>query len=174
MKPFISVFAFVFVLGFSSATRAAEPATANPSDAIRSFYRWYVNELIANRQPMENRKEMKRFVSERLLDMIDKMKKSPDGLDFDYFLDAQDFDNLWAKNVTVSNLKVSGKSAKADVLLAGTGEMRRQLKLSLVNDGVAWKIIRVQRAFYRVSATGRIANGIGPFYNGGSRWTGSS
>ena len=174
MKPFISFFAFVFVLGFSSSARAAEPSTANPSDAIRGFYHWYVNELIANRQPMENRKEMKRFVSERLLALIDKMKKSRDGLDFDYFLDAQDFDNLWAKNVIVSNLKISGKSATADVLLAGKGEMRRQLKLSLVNDGVAWKIIRVQRAFYRVSASGRIAKESSRFYNGGSRWTASS
>jgi len=34
-----------------------------------------------------------------------------------------------------------------DVLLVGKGEMRRQLKVSLVNDGVAWKIIRVQGAF---------------------------
>ena len=142
MKPFISVLAFITVAGFSSATRAAEPSTANPSDAIRSFYRWYVNEMIANRQPMENRKEMKRFVGERLLNLIDRMKKGPDGLDFDYFLDAQDFDNLWAKNITVSNLKVSGKNATAEVLLAGKGEMRRQLKVSLVNDGVAWKIIR--------------------------------
>jgi hypothetical protein len=174
MKPLVSVLAFVFVLGFSSTIRAAEPSTANPSDAIQKFYRWYVNELIANHQPMENRKEMKRFVSERLLNLIDRMKKGPDGLDGDYFLDAQDFDNLWAKNITVSNLKVSGKNATADVLLVGKGEMRRQLKVSLVNDGVAWKIIRVQGAFYRVSASGRIANGIGLFYNDGSRWTASS
>jgi len=144
MKPFISVLAFIIAFGFSSATRAAEPSTANPSDAIRGFYRWYVTALIANKQPMENRKEMKRFVTERLLSEIDKMKKGPDGLDGDYFLDAQDFDNLWAKNITVSDLKVTGKNASAEVLLAGKGEMRRKLKVNLVSDGTAWKIDRVQ------------------------------
>ena len=144
MKPFISIFAFVLILGFSTAARAAEPSTANPSDAIRGFYRWYVTALIANKQPLENRKEMKRFVTERLLNEIDKMKKGPDGLDGDYFLDAQDFDNLWAKNITVSDLKVSGKNATAEVLLAGKGEMRRRLKVSLTSDGVAWKIDKVQ------------------------------
>ena len=144
MKPFISVLAFIIAFGFSSATRAAEPSTANPSDAIRGFYRWYVTALIANKQPMENRKEMKRFVTERLLSEIDKMKKGPDGLDGDYFLDAQDFDNLWAKNIAVSDLKVSGKNASAEVLLAGKGEMRRKLKVNLVSDGTAWKIDRVQ------------------------------
>jgi len=144
MKPFISVLAFIIAFGFSSATRAAEPSTANPSDAVRGFYRWYVTALIANKQPMENRKEMKRFVTERLLSEIDKMKKGPDGLDGDYFLDAQDFDNLWAKNITVSDLKVSGKNASAEVLLAGKGKMRRKLKVNLVSDGTAWKIDKVQ------------------------------
>jgi len=144
MKPFISVLAFIIAFGFSSATRAAEPSTANPSDAVRGFYRWYVTALIANKQPMENRKEMKRFVTERLLSEIDKMKKGPDGLDGDYFLDAQDFDNLWAKNIAVSDLKVIGKNASAEVLLAGKGEMRRKLKVNLVSDGTAWKIDRVQ------------------------------
>ena len=144
MKPFISILAFIIALGFSSATGAAAPSTANPSDAIRGFYRWYVTELIANKQPMENRKEMKRFVTERLLSEIDKMKKGPDGLDGDYFLDAQDFDNLWAKNITVSDLKVSGKNASAEVLLAGKGEMRRKLKVNLVSDGTAWKIDKVE------------------------------
>ena len=144
MKPFISILAFIIALGFSSATGAAEPSTANPSDAIRGFYRWYVTALIANKQPMENRKEMKRFVTERLLSEIDKMKKGPDGLDGDYFLDAQDFDNLWAKNIAVSDLKVSGKNASAEVLLAGKGEMRRKLKVNLVSDGTAWKIDKVE------------------------------
>jgi hypothetical protein len=144
MKPLISVVAFVFVLGFSSPAHAAQPSTENPSDAIRSFYRWYVTELIANRNPMENRKELKRFATERLLREIDKMKKGPDGLDSDYFVDAQDFDNLWAKNITVSDLKVSGRNATAEVLLAGKGEMRRKLKVNLVSDGTAWKVDKVQ------------------------------
>jgi hypothetical protein len=144
MKLIISVVAFIVGLGLSSGVRAAEASTANPSDAIRGFYRWYVTELIANRQPLENRRELKRFATERLLRQIDKMKKSPDGVGSDYFLDAQDFDNLWAKNITVSDLKVSGKNATAEVRLTGKGEMRRRLKVSLVSDGAAWKIDEVR------------------------------
>ena len=41
-------------------------------------------------------------------------------------------------------MKVSGKNATAEVLLAGKGEMRRRLKVNLVNDGAAWKIDKVQ------------------------------
>jgi hypothetical protein len=174
MKPIISIFAFILVLGLSSVARAAEPSTANPSDTIRGFYRWYVTELIANRQPLENSQEIKRFVTEGLLNRIDRTKKGPDGLDSDYFLDAQDFDNLWAKNISVSNVKVSGKDATAEVILTGKGEMRRRLKLSLVNDGEAWKINKVRGVIFRLSTSGRIAKERGPFYNGSSRWTASS
>jgi tartrate dehydratase alpha subunit/fumarate hydratase class I-like protein len=147
MKSLFSVLALVVALGFCSAMRAAEPSTAagsNPSDTIRSFYRWYVTELIANRNPMENRRELRRFATERLLKEIDRMKKGADGLGGDYFLDAQDFDNLWAKNISVLDVKITGMKATAEVLLAGQGEMRRRLKVSLVKDGTVWKIDKVQ------------------------------
>jgi hypothetical protein len=147
MKSLSSVLALVVACGFCSAMRAAEPSTAagsNPSDTIRSFYRWYVTELIANRNPIENHKELKRFATERLLKEIDRMMKGADGLGADYFLDAQDFDNLWAKNISVSDVKITGMKATAEVLLAGKGEMRRRLTVSLVNDGGIWKVDKVQ------------------------------
>jgi Protein of unknown function (DUF3828) len=144
MKLLVSVVVLVVALGFSSTTKAAEPSATNPSDAIRNFYRWYVAELIANHNPMENRKELRRFATERLLKEIDRMKKGPDGLDGDYFVDAQDFDELWAKNITVSDVKVSGTKASAEVLLAGKGDMRRRLQVSLVKDGGIWKVDKVK------------------------------
>lgn len=144
MKLLVSVFALVVALGFSSATKAAEPSAENPSDAVRNFYRWYVTELIANRNPMENGKEMKRFATARLLKEIGRMKKGPDGLDGDYFVDAQDFDELWAKNITVSDVKITGTKASAEVLLAGKGDMRRRLQVSLVKDGGNWKVDKVK------------------------------
>jgi hypothetical protein len=87
---------------------------------------------------------MKRFATGRLLREIGKMKQGPDGLDGDYFLDAQDFDDLWAKNISVSDLKITGGNATAEVLLAGKGEMRRRLKVYLVSDRASWKIDRAQ------------------------------
>jgi Protein of unknown function (DUF3828) len=142
MKRIFALPALVLVLSLLPI-RAAEP-NAKPEESIRNFYHWYVTELIANREPMGNRKELKHFVTERLLKEIDGMKKGPDGLDGDYFVDAQDFDNLWAKNITISDVKVSGKNATAEVRLVGKGEMRRQLKVWLVSDGASWKIDKVQ------------------------------
>jgi hypothetical protein len=147
MKSLASVFILVVAFGFCSGMRAAEPsavADSNPADSLRSFYRWYVTELVANRNPLENPKELKRFATERLLKEIDRMKKGPDGLDGDYFVDTQDFDGLWAKNITVSDVKISGTKATADLLLAGKGNMRRRLQVSLVRDGSVWKVDKVK------------------------------
>ena len=144
MKLLVSLVTLVVALGISSVAQATEPVAANPSEAIRNFYHWYVGELIANRDPLANRSQLKRFVTERLVKEIDRMKKGPDGLDGDYFVDAQDFDDLWAKNITVSDVKISGAKATAEVLLAGKPDMRRRLQLSLVNDAGAWKVDKVK------------------------------
>jgi hypothetical protein len=127
--------------------QAAEPAkssSATPGDSIRSFYHWYVTALVANRNPMEQRAELKRFATDRLLKEIDKMKKGPDGLDGDYFVDAQDFDPFWAKNISISAVQTNGDKSNAHVLLDGAKGMRKKLIVHLVKEGRSWKVDKVQ------------------------------
>ena len=62
----ISVAVTVFATG---QVRAAESA-ATPEDCIRNFYRWYVTNLVANRDPMKQRKEIRQYATERLLKEI--------------------------------------------------------------------------------------------------------
>ena len=126
------------------AADADKASNSTPEECIRSFYKWYVTALIANRDPMKQRAEMKRFATDRLLKEIDKVKKGPEGLNSDYFLDAQDFDEQWAKKISVSNVKMEGAKASAHVLLDGPEGMRKKLVVQLVNDAGAWKIDKVQ------------------------------
>jgi Protein of unknown function (DUF3828) len=147
MKRIVWIVTFIAALAFSNFGKAAEPAKtsgSDPTDTIRGFYRWYVTALIKNQEPIKNRKEMKRFTTERLLREIGKMKQGPEGLEGDYFLDAQDFDDLWAKNITVSNVKVSGSRATVEVHLSGKDEMRRHLKVDLVAEAGTWKVDKVK------------------------------
>ena len=123
--------------------QAAE-STATPEDCIRNFYRWYVTNLVANRDPLKQRKEIRQFATERLLKEIDKMVKGPDGLDGDYFVDAQDFDPLWAKNIAISGVQTKGDKSSAHVLLDGAKGMRRKLVVHLVREGGTWKVDKVQ------------------------------
>lgn len=147
MKRFFALVALLAVAALSFPANAAEPAKSSnstPEESIRSFYHWYVTALIANRDPMKQRAEMKRFATERLLKEIDKKRKSADGLGSDYFLDAQDFDDQWAKKISVSNVDIQGAKATAHVLLDASPEMRRKLAVQLVNDAGSWKIDKVQ------------------------------
>jgi hypothetical protein len=123
--------------------RAAEPAAA-PEDCIRNFYHWYVTNLIANRNPMKQRGELRRYATERLLKEIDKMEKSPDGLDGDYFVDAQDFDPVWAKKISISDVQTRADRSQAHVLLDGAKGMRKKLLVRLVKESGTWKVDKVQ------------------------------
>ena len=136
----LSIAAALLAIG---QVRAAESA-ATPEDCIRNFYRWYVTNLVASRDPMKQRKEIRQYATERLLREIDKMMKGPDGLDGDYFVDAQDFDPLWAKNISVSAVKTQGDKSSAHVLLNGSQGMKKNLVVQLVKENGAWKVDKVQ------------------------------
>ena len=124
-------------------TRAAE-VSATPEECIRNFYRWYVTNLQANREPLKQRSEIRQYATERLLKELAKMKMGPDGLNADYFLDAQDFDPKWAKNISISGVQTQGDKSSAHVLLNASPEMQTKLVVHLVKEGGSWKVDKVQ------------------------------
>jgi hypothetical protein len=140
------IFALVSILAATALCpiRAADEKNATPEDCIRNFYRWYVTNLVANRDPMKQRAEIRRYATARLLNKIDKMEKGPDGLDGDYFVDAQDFDPLWAKNISISAVKINGDKSNARVVLDGAKGMRKKLVVFLVKESGSWKVDKVQ------------------------------
>src|SRR6476646_681316 len=115
----IAVLIAVVAAFLTGQIRAAERASATPEVCIRNFYHWYVTNLVANRDPMKQRAEIRRYATERLLKEIDKMEKGPNGLDGDYFVDAQDFDPLWASKIQISAVQIHGDKASAQVVLDG-------------------------------------------------------
>jgi hypothetical protein len=127
----------------ATQTVAAE-TSATPEECIRNFYRWYVTNLVANHDPMKQRKEIRNYATERLLKEIDKMTKGPDGLDGDYFVDAQDFDPLWAKNISISAVQTQGDKSNAHVLLKGAPGMQKKLVVYLVKESGTWKVDKVK------------------------------
>jgi hypothetical protein len=140
------IFALVICLvaaAVGSPARAAESA-ATPEECIRNFYAWYVKNLVANRDPMKQRKEIRRYATERLLKELEKMTKGPDGLNGDYFTDAQDFDPLWAKNISISGVQYYGDRSNAHVLLNGSKGMRKKLIVHLAKEDGTWKVEKVQ------------------------------
>jgi hypothetical protein len=134
----------VLLLALSSGA-AEETDASSPESVIRQFYQWYVPVLVSQRDPFEkDRAQLKRFVTERLLRQIDHARKGPDGLDGDYFVDAQDFDQEWARNITVSTPIIQNKHAAVEVELKSSELGPRNLLVDLVWDHGTWKFDKVE------------------------------
>ncbi len=117
----------------------------NPADALRSFYSWYVHEVANGSRPLEKeRDQMRKFVTDRLLDRIDKMPKGPGGLDGDFFLNAQEVDPEWGKNIAVANNSVGRTMSTLGVILTGRKLGDRQFDVKMLFQQGAWKIDEVK------------------------------
>ena len=116
--------------------------SSKPESVIREFYKWYVQLVDANRSPMmDEPARLKRYATDGMLRRIDKLAKNQE-LGADPFLQAQDVDKGWAKNIKVSNPKIAGNVATANVELKGS-EMSHKLAVTLRQESGAWKIDKV-------------------------------
>jgi hypothetical protein len=125
---------------FCCLSAVAQTVNSTPEATIKGFYSWYVKEISKNKFPLtEQPAKMKTFITARC---YNENKKTYDKNEFDadYFIAAQDFDEKWATNIKVSNVKIVGNKATANVLLDGKGSFDNKLKLKLVKEKSSWKI----------------------------------
>lgn len=143
-NSFRLLIALVFLCaGAVHHSHAQTAAADSPAGVIREFYKWYVTTLKSDKDPFtDGRSEMKRFATSRLIAQIEKARKSGD-VGSDPFLDAQDFDAEWAKNIKVSDPVTKGDVATANVELRGTEMGAQKLQVTMRQEGGAWKVDKV-------------------------------
>ena len=118
-------------------------AAGKPESVIREFYQWYVQTVAANRSPMTDEPaKLKRYATDGMLRRIDKLSKAQE-LEADQFLQAQDVDGGWAKNIKVSSATIAGDTATANVELKGSEMGSHKLVVTLRQESGAWKIDKV-------------------------------
>lgn len=144
LQFFLHAALLIAFLGPSTAQAQETGGSTKPESVIREFYQWYVQAVLADRSPMNDRAKLKQYASVGMLRRIDKAVKA-DELGFDPFLHAQDLDKAWAKNITVSKPKIAGEVATADVELKGPEMGTHKLALTLRQEGGAWKIDKVDQ-----------------------------
>ncbi|NHZ34624.1 DUF3828 domain-containing protein [Massilia rubra] len=118
-----------------------------PSPAVTTsdFYKWYIHSLVANHQPLSDEKvKLGTYVSKSLIAEIEKRMNSEDGLDADYFIQAQDYFDDWEKNISVTKSRISGNTATVRVTLGASKESIHHLELTLKKEDSVWKIRRVR------------------------------
>lgn len=124
---------------------APASAQSTPEESAKSFYRWYLGELTAKREPVrDNKRQMLGKISTRLGRWI--YSPSYEEYGADYFIDAQDFDENWAKYVTATRVSWNRKKAVVKVKLSvpkgtSSGFGTRFLTIGLVLESTpVWKI----------------------------------
>lgn len=121
-------------------------AQKTPESTIKSFYAWYIREISKNKFPLtEQPNKMKQFIT---VSCYNQNKRAYDRGEFDadYFISAQDFDEKWATNNKVSNLKIKGSTATANVNFYAKS-FNHKLKLKLLKQQGVWKIDVIEPIF---------------------------
>lgn len=144
LQLLLAVVALCTIAGRPSL-HAVTPAGATPEEMLRTFYAWYVPALEGGVDVMETRRpELRRYVSARMLRVIDGKRRVEGGLEADPFLEAQDHDLQWGKNIAVRHVQVRGKTAVADVTLTSKVMEACRLRVTLTREDNAWKLDRVE------------------------------
>lgn len=113
-----------------------------PDVTVQHFYAWYLHLLNQNQDPLgKHQAELSKFVTPRLMAALNRALKRPDGIDADFFVDAQDEDPAWEKNISTSAMTVQADRATVNVTLKG-GEAfgTKRLKIGLRKQAGGWKI----------------------------------
>lgn len=137
-------FLTLIIGGLPSITLAQTSGT--PEAAAANFYRWYLRQLNAGKDPRsQQRKTLLTFLSR---DFGRRFYAIPnDRYDADVFLDAQDFDEEWERSVSTSRASVRGKRATFNIILGvfkngkiSKGIGRHILRVQMIRDRGGWKI----------------------------------
>lgn len=131
----------LIVLSFAGSEPLAQ-APLTPEVTVQRFYTWYLHSLNQNQNPLgKHQAELSKFVTPRLMSSLNRALKRPDGIDADFFIDAQDWDPLWEKNIGASAATVQADRATVNVTLKG-GEAfgTKRLKVGLRRQAGVWKI----------------------------------
>jgi hypothetical protein len=143
LAPFTLV-CLLLVCAFGAHAQSPDSSQNTPQATLTSFYRWYLQEFAKSRDPLhDDPAKIEGYVSKKLLREIDRLNKSSEGLDADYFIRAQDYLEDWASNIVVSDVQIKDRTASATVTLGATKESRYPLKLNLSKEGDVWKIAKV-------------------------------
>jgi hypothetical protein len=125
----------------------ASPALAKsppPEQAALQFYRWYMQSLTVNQDPLKQSPvQMSAYVEKGLMTDL-KRRMSRKGLHADYFIQAQQYREDWATHIRAVRPTVQGNIASVVVLLGATADTRRILALTMSREDGDWKISMVR------------------------------
>lgn len=116
---------------------ATSQTASAPEAVVKNFYRWYIERLNKDKDPLTQEKgALRKYITPEFLRKAPKLLEQTNA---DVFICAQDWDKDWGRNVSVSSLNIQGTAATLTVGLSGD-MMNHKLKVKLKQLSGAWKI----------------------------------
>ena len=130
----------IAALAFLAAPVRAQQA-AKPEDVTRGFYSWYLHQLtLENMNPLKQKATALKYLTPQLYANAPRLIRR---MDADIFICAQDWDNGWEKNFSVSTPQIKNSSATATVTLPSGETDRIKIDLTLIKTASGWRTNKV-------------------------------
>ena len=114
---------------------------AGPQDVARGFYSWYLHQLtLEHANPLKQKTTALKYMTPQLYTNAPRLIRR---MDADIFICAQDWDNGWEKNFTVSTPQIKNSSATATVTLPSGETDKIKIDLTLIKTAAGWRINKV-------------------------------
>jgi hypothetical protein len=114
---------------------------ATPEDVARGFYSWYLHQLNReNVEPLKQKTTALKYLTPQLYANAPRLIRR---MDADIFICAQDWDQGWEKNFTVSTPQITNSSATETVTLPSGDTDKIQINLTLIKTASGWRINKV-------------------------------
>ena len=137
-KPFLLVVIAAVAL-LSIPARAQQ--SPSPQDVMRGFYSWYLHQLtVENSNPLKQRNAMLKYVTPQLYANAPRLIRR---MDADIFICAQDWDNGWEKNFSVTTPEIKNSNATATVTLPSGETDKIRINVTLLKTASGWRINKV-------------------------------
>jgi hypothetical protein len=144
VKPLVQTIAGLLIV-ITSVAVLSRPARAQqlatPEATARGFYSWYLHQLSReNAEPLKQKTTALKYLTPQLYANAPRLIRR---MDADIFICAQDWDNGWEKDFSVSTPEIKNNSATATVTLPSGETDRIRINLTLLKTAAGWRINKV-------------------------------
>ena len=138
-----SIGLLLIVTGILAMLPTTSQAQTSPDETLKTFYKWYLHELVSERYPKPTSPKVNAVISARLRNWF--KSKAGREWDADYFIDAQDWDPKWETHIKTTDPVIKGNNAELRVILgpevkAVDSMSPHTLRIKMVKEKGGWKI----------------------------------
>ena len=138
----VRVLAMCLVSLTASFTLVNAQAHSTPESRTKDFYSWYLKAMVKGEDPTKNKTVMNSHLSKRFSRSF--YSKAGQDLDYDIFVNGQDWNEAWEGNINVGEMTIKPTTAVVNITLgAASDNWVMRLRISLIKEGATWKIDRV-------------------------------